>query len=328
MPLRAEERWTERVIPLDTCSVAIAARWASFVTGQFTHWLHCRPTVTSPLRISLMGSPQPSSSTLAATTPTHLSHPLSTEPTPGSSKSRRSRGRQGSDASRTASGYFTLKSQLQPDDATPTDGATWDGSVRGFGSRNVERLGGRDRDMPVPSISSLWDRSTSRQAPTILVEQPDSSHPDAVKLPRKSIPFQLHKEYLGLDKDATSEVLTTRWHRQSDQAIQSAISKLDFHDPSSDTARHPYHAALRILSSALSNMRKGYKALEDDRALLQEKEAARKARADQLLRELPPSERDVARRILQSLFPDDDEHVHQIQRRQSNLVSPISSHLD
>ncbi|KAF9648956.1 TBC-domain-containing protein [Thelephora ganbajun] len=238
-----------------------------------------------------MDSPQRSPTTLTATTPTHLSHPLSTEPTPGSSRSRRSRGRQGSDASRTASSYFTLRSQLQPDDASLTNSATWDGSVRGYGSRNVERLPGHDRDISVSSVSSIWDRSASRQTPVI---------------------------------DATSEVLTTRWHRQSDQAIQSTISKLDFHDSSSDAARHPYHAALRILSSALSNMRKAYKTLEEDRALLQEKEAARKERADQLLRELPLSERDIAKRILQSLFPDDDEHVHQIQRRQSNLSIAIS----
>lgn len=270
-----------------------------------------------------MDSPQTSPLTLAATTSTHLSHPLSTDPTPGSSRGRRSRGRQGSDASRTASTYFALKSQLQPDDASLINGATWDGSVRGLGTRNVEHLHGRNRDVSASSVSSMWDRSANRQAPAIVVEQPDSSHHiDTTKLPRNNIPFRLHKEYLSLDKDATSEVLTTRWHRQSDQAIQSTISKLDFHDHSSDAARHPYHAALRILSSALSNLRKAYKALEDDRALLKEKEAARKERTDQLLRELPPSERDVARRILQSLFPDDDERVHQIQRRQSNLVSP------
>lgn len=266
-----------------------------------------------------MDSPQASPSTLTTATPTHLNHPLSTEPTQGSSRSRRSRGRKGSDASRTTSSYFTLKSQLQPDDATLTDGATWDGSVRGLGSRNPDRLQGRNRD---ESVSSLWDRSGSRQAPVIVVERPDFFHNvDTIKHPRKSIPFQLHRECLGLDKDATSEVLATRWHKQSDQAIQSTISKLDFHDSSTDAARHPYHAALRILSSALSNMRKAYKALEDDRALLQEKEAARKERADQLLRELLQSERDIAKRILQSLFPDDDEQVHQIQRRQSNLVS-------
>lgn len=277
----------------------------------------------SSLRIPVMDPLLPSSSTATAATPTHLNHPLSTEPTPGSSRSRRSRGRQGSDASRRTSNYFTLKSQLQPEDASLANGATWDGSVRGFGGKNVDRLPGRDRDVSVSSISSLLDRSANQQAPIIVVEQPDSSHHfDTAKLPRKSIPFQLHKEYLSSDKDTASEVLNTRWHRQSDQAIQSTISKLDFHDSSSDAARHPYHAALRILSSALSNMRKAYKALEDDRALLEDKEAARKERADQLLRELPPSERDVAKRILQSLFPDDDEHVHQIQRRQSNVVSP------
>lgn len=284
------------------------------------------PTVKFPLCVLSMDSPQTLPSALTTATPTNLNHPLSTEPTPGSSKSRRSRGRKGSDAAlRTTSNYFTLKSQLQPDDATLTNGATWDGSVRGLGSRNPDRLRGRNRD---ESISTLWDRSGTRQAPVVVVERPEFFHNiDTVKLPRKSIPFQLHKECLGLDKDATSEVLTTRWHKQSDQEIQSTISKLDFHDPSSDAARQPYHAALRILSSALANMRKEYKALDDDRALLQEKEAARKERADQLLRELPPSELDIARRILQSLFPDDDEQIHQIQRRQSNLVSTLSSHL-
>ena len=293
------------------------------MSGNDRRALASQATAIFPLCVRFMDPPQPLPSTVTAATPTHLSHPLSVEPTLGSSRSRRSRGRQGSDASRTASSYFTLKSQLHPDDASLTNGTTWDGSVRGFGSGNVDRLRGHDHDASVPSVSSIWDRSASRQAPVIVVEQPNSSHNlNTANLPRKSIPFQLHKEYLGLDKDATSEVLTTRWHKQSDQAIQSTISKLNFHDTSSDAARHPYHASLRILSSALSNMRKAYKALEDDRALLQEKEAARKERADQLLRELPPSERDVARRILQSLFPDDDENVHQIQRRQSNMVSP------
>ena len=281
--------------------------------------LSTQPTAKFPLYILSMDSPQTLPSTLTTATPTNLSHPLSTEPVPGSSRSRRSRRRTGSDASRTTSNYFTLKSQWQPEDAVLANGATWDGSVRGLGSRSADRLRGRNRD---ESVSSLWDRSGSRQAPVIVVEQPDFFHNlDTAKHPPKSIPFRLHKEYLNLDKDATSEVLSTRWHKQSDQAIQSTISKLDFQDSSSDTARHPYHATLRILSSALSNMRKAYKALEDDRALLQEKETTRKERADQLLRELPPPERDIASRILQSLFPDDDEQVHQIQRRQSNLVS-------
>ena len=293
------------------------------MSGNDRGSLASQATAVLPLRVQFMDLPQPSSSTVTATTPTHLSHPLSVEPAPGSSRNRRSRGRQGSDASRTASSYYTLKSQLQPDDASLTNGATWDGSVHGFGNGDTNRLRGCDHDVSVSSVSTIWDRSTSRQAPVIVVEQPNSSHNfNTTNLPRKSIPFRLHKEYLGLDKDATSEVLTARWHKQSDQAIQSTISKLNFHDPSSDAARHPYHPTLRILSSALSNMRKAYEALEDDRALLQEKEAARKERADQLLRELPPSERDIARRILQSLFPDDNEDVHQIQRRQSNMVSP------
>jgi hypothetical protein len=123
-----------------------------------------------------MDSPQPSSSTVTAATPTHLSHPLSQNRRqvhpgvagPGVVKDQMLPER------RLATS--PLKSQSQPDDASLANGATWDGSVRGFGSRNVDHLRGRDHDVSAPSISSIWDRSASRQAPVIVVEQPDSSH--------------------------------------------------------------------------------------------------------------------------------------------------------
>jgi IS4 transposase len=95
-----------------------------------------------------------------------------------------------------------------------------------------------------------------------------------------------------------------------------------------DAARHPYHAALRILSFALHNLARMRQDLEEDRRLLREKEIARRKRAAQLLNELQSSEQETAKRVLQSLFPDDDEHAHQIQKRQSTMVSYQSVHPD
>ena len=58
--------------------------------------------------------------------------------------------------------------------------------------------------------------------------------------------------------------------------------------------------------------------------VIQEKERARKQRAEELMKELQPSERDIARRVMQSLFTDDDEGMHNVERSQSQMVSPPS----
>jgi hypothetical protein len=60
--------------------------------------------------------------------------------------------------------------------------------------------------------------------------------------------------------------------------------------------------------------------LEEHRKLLQEKEAARKERAETLLSELLPSEREVAKRVIQSIFTGDDETRHGVQRHGSLSV--------
>ena len=58
--------------------------------------------------------------------------------------------------------------------------------------------------------------------------------------------------------------------------------------------------------------------------MLKEKEAARRHRADELIRELQlvkPAEQETARRVIQALFADDDEEEHEVRRKQSVLVS-------
>ena len=45
------------------------------------------------------------------------------------------------------------------------------------------------------------------------------------------------------------------------------------------------------------------------------KELARRKQADELLKELEPSEQVIARRFIQSLFTDDDKNEHNIHRK-------------
>lgn len=119
-----------------------------------------------------------------------------------------------------------------------------------------------------------------------------------------------------------SEILRTRWHEMTDDDIGSTVSRLYDSAAQSSNSSHPYHTVVRALSSAVHNLSRVRRELEETRRALQEKEAARRERANQLLKELPPSEQDLAKRVLQSLFPNDDEKQHQVQRRHSRIVGP------
>lgn len=118
----------------------------------------------------------------------------------------------------------------------------------------------------------------------------------------------------------TAQVLGTKWHEYSDEAIQSTLSRLSSSNSPADIPNNPYNATLRVLSSAVYRLSKARAELEESRRVLLEKEAARRARAEQLMKELQPSEQDVARRVLQSLFPDDDESRREVQRKHSDTV--------
>lgn len=118
-----------------------------------------------------------------------------------------------------------------------------------------------------------------------------------------------------------SGVLDVQWHELSDENIQSAISTLSIVNSPADRAHNPYHTTLRALSSAVRKLSKARVELEEGRRVLVEKEAARRARATQLMRALQPSERDIARRVLESLFPEDEEEEPSIHKKPSLIVS-------
>jgi hypothetical protein len=106
-------------------------------------------------------------------------------------------------------------------------------------------------------------------------------------------------------------ILSHKWHEYSDDVIHATLS-------SSESSSH---TAIRALSSALSKLSRVCVELEENHRILQQKEDARRKRAEELIRELQPSERDVAKRVIQSIFTDDDERVHQVRRQQSRMVS-------
>jgi hypothetical protein len=128
--------------------------------------------------------------------------------------------------------------------------------------------------------------------------------------------------------DFSSPVLSTKWHECSDEVIQQTISQL-----SSVSEDHPandgtvYHSTIRALSSAMHNLLRTRLELEEMCRALREKESARRKRAEALMKELQPSDRDVAKRVLQSIFTDDDESSHQVRRQTSLQVGPSCSSL-
>lgn len=308
--------WPPRFMSASTCLLLLLST---------THFQH-RACFSWPWLTSTHCMTTPTASPVPASTPVHL-HPLSTEePPPKSRRTRTSGQRQGDapaspeSATNTRSpNYFALKAQLE---AGTRDGrGNWDGSVRGYGkasSRSAAHepmladfsAGEAERGEGRPA---LQDRR--RQAPPLFVV---GSSRDAYADSELNLG---EVDNHDLSPEATAQILATRWHDYSDEAIQSSISGFSISSSPAYASAHPYHTALRVLSSAYQNLTRVRRRLEEERKLLREKEDARRQRADELMKELQPSEQDVARRVLQSLFTDDDEGEHRIQRKQSHMVS-------
>lgn len=244
-------------------------------------------------------------------TPTQ-SHPLSSEELPSRGRKSREPPRQGA---RPASNYFTLKAQLERNTAGAPN---WDGSVRGYSKLNK----GRHSDAQArnkTSATSLWDQQHQDGTPLFVV---GSSEDDITPRKRPDPEFVITEVFDSNQYGplVTGHVLSTKWHECSDDAIEAAVSKLSSMEAPGDVVNHPYFTALRILSSAYHSLTYTRSELEEQGRLMREKEAARRQRAEDLLSELQPSERDIARRVVQSIFTNDDESLHQVQRKQSAMV--------
>jgi hypothetical protein len=254
-------------------------------------------------------------SSIHVKTPAH-SHPLSADDTP--SRGRRSRGNQDAEpASRKAANYFTLKAQLEQDiDAR----GNREGSVRGL--VKPEKRESPDINLnhqsSSTSLAAMWDRPVHSTSGSMAEYTHSPPRPSSHRTPE----FYFTDEYSS--SSVSSQVLGTRWHDYSDETIQTAIAKLGASESPPETSILSYHLALRTLSSAYHNLSRARAELEESRILLLEKEISRRARTEALLGELQPSEQDIARRVIQSIFTDDDESHHQVQRKQSFMVRHIS----
>ncbi|KAI0342697.1 TBC-domain-containing protein [Trametopsis cervina] len=231
-------------------------------------------------------------------TPTHA-HPLLADDLISSSRRKRRSGVQeeSSGPTRNSDNYFALRAQLEKstNDNSERPGQNWDGSVRG---KTVRR-----RSIPAHTAP-----------PLIVVES--SSDAFGTSLFDEDLRQEVDQE---LGASNASEILGIRWHEYSDTAIQSTVSRVSHVNSPAEQSSNPYHTTLRVLSSAVHKLSKARTELEEGRRILLQKEAARRQRAAELLRQLQPDERDVASRVLQTLFTDDEEEDHAPRKKQSLL---------
>jgi hypothetical protein len=164
----------------------------------------------------------------------------------------------------------------------------------------------------------MWDKA----APLFVVGSPQDR---SLGLPNPEFIVTGETDVEGVAPVIASQVLATKWHTYSDEAIQATTSNFSASESPTDTPNHPYHTILRILSSAVHNLSRVRLEFENTRKVLYEKELARRKRADELLKELEPSEQVIARRLIQSLFTDDDENEHNVHRKQSVMVRLLFS---
>lgn len=254
--------------------------------------------------------------------------------------------------------YFTLKAQLDklgpdvasigpanthPSVSTSTSTSTithagngshhhaenWGGGVRGFGkSERQDSLSSDQTLHRKPSTASLLThlqrspRLSPTQPPRFVVAPPyDTNY---LVPPSPTVSTAQIRRTSEVLSPVVAQVLAHKWHEYSDEAIQSAIAQLSAVESPSDADPHPYHIALRILSSALHNLSRARLELEENRKLLEEKQAAGRQRAEMLLQELLPSEQEAARRVILSIFTDDDERQHCVERQESLSVRTTS----
>jgi hypothetical protein len=263
-----------------------------------------------------------SSSTAQLAIPVH-SHPLSADDLPSRGRRTRPASRQDSGDpppadganTRTPNNYFTFKERLDSKAQTGSGNgrANWDGSVRGYGKADRARTT-RDTSSTRQPLPTTWDRP-----PTFVVGSSKDRVP-AGSMARTAELVAID----GLPTDVASRILSNPWHDYSDEAIQSAISAISIAESPASVAGHPYHTSLRVLSSAVDNLTKIRREMEESLRVIQEKERARRRRAEELMKELQASDRDIARRVMQSLFTDDDEGMHKVERSQTHVVSTPS----
>lgn len=251
-------------------------------------------------------------------TPVH-SHPLLPDEIPSRGRRTGSRPNTDSDPPRQTGNYFTLRAQLEND---TKEAPNWDGSVRGYSKTEKQHRSAENNHSG--SLTGMWERPT---APLFIVGSSRDSispqHGSGYKNPELIVTSESDTNVFGPGPSITAQVLAISWHDYSDEAIHAAISNISVTESPAGVSSHPYYTAIRVLSSALHNLSRAREELEEQRRVLQEKEVTRRERADALMKELQSSDRDIAKRVIQSIFADADETRHRVHRQQSFAVCKL-----
>ncbi|TDL25839.1 TBC-domain-containing protein [Rickenella mellea] len=248
------------------------------------------------------------------------SHPLSPEQTVISG--RRSRAKLDVPETQSSTSYFTLKAQSEQhfDDPGGRESQTLKaGPSRGGGHGDA---GARHGRRPNQSLTSLWNGNPKPPVFVISESEELDRKDHSLSSPLLEM-LEEHpvKELAQFGPVTTSQVLSTKWHDMSDEQIQTEISRFSTAGSPSETPAHPYHSTLRVLSAALDRLSRARIDLEESRKRLEEKERKRREKSQLLLRELQPSELDVARRMLDTLFADDSEDLEVSKKRSLNSLA-------
>ena len=223
-------------------------------------------------------------------TPVH-SHPLSPQEATSSRNTRvRLISTRDAEAAkpRPTTSYFALKShseELNPS-TQPSEPphsrrvtANWDGSVRGYGTR---------QENGIPKSSNA-----SRPLPVFTLG------------PSQPTPPRTPPEVSGVDQDAVAQVLTTKWHLCSDEEIEAAVAQISSSGSSADPPPHPYHAIVRVLSSALVHAAKARSELEAEKRSLEAGLRLAEDKVAVLFRTMDATQAGTARDTIDTLKPDE-----------------------
>ncbi|KAF8340494.1 rab-GTPase-TBC domain-containing protein [Cantharellus anzutake] len=206
-------------------------------------------------------------------------HPLL--PSETSSRSGRSR-TTNSVTTRPITSYFDLKSQSEARVAELAHSNSGLSLIRGDGSDiSVPTAQTSNGALGGEALEVSWRRTTqSEKSPP--QQQPTASPPSA------------YAEEIRSETPASPDILGTPWHHQDDNTILALLN-----------TPNVMIEAIRILSEKVEALNKSYGELQSLKNIEAGREARARKRVKKIMWDLRPSERDVARRVLESIFTEE-----------------------
>ncbi|KAG8904656.1 hypothetical protein FRB99_001376 [Tulasnella sp. 403] len=110
-----------------------------------------------------------------------------------------------------------------------------------------------------------------------------------------------------------SQILSTKWHTQSDNELQATVAELSsslaIQSPAEEPVMsHPYHSTIRVLSATVESLNDKYMGLENRWRQREESIDRRREVAERRIKAIhPPLRDDVVKNVLDAVFSDDPD---------------------